>query len=231
MTGLFAISVLLSQTGCTAIGFTVGSLYDDHHAGVRAIKSHDLVTVPPGKPIFIKTIQGDTLSGIYPRRTSISLTDYAIRFAEYQRTIPHNKLVPAPGDSVVIHAHKFGGGLRARIAAYDVDALYAYNQSDSNLQKFTNRKIRSIIDRKGRVYDGKIMRQNIVQHHIPVLSVLNIQTTGALRKVPMSDIQEIHAWQKGKAGRKTGLAIGAPIDCTILLFLYLLSTIDLGTYP
>ena len=233
---LVAAAVVLQLSGCSLIGFGVGSIIDASKSDSLLIPGWRIETIKPGEGIRVLLKNGEEVRGTYMGHNPIPQEKYAARYADFQRSKQEELSIPALGDSITITLESGTQGKRLLLGfdhqylsgklkqeADSALGLSSYIISVKHMHDTTSgmvflHRVDKIVDSRGNEVKGKILQRLAYQREIPLLSSLAVKQQIKTVHIPMEEVYQIEVPKKGNL-KWTGLAIGAAVDVLVIIIL------------
>jgi hypothetical protein len=231
---LVAVAVVLQLSGCSLIGFGIGSVIDSAGPDSVLIPGWKVKTIKPGEEIIVILKDGQKIEGTYEGMEPVPKVEYAKRYASFRKQKSEEFSLPALGDTITI---ELKSGVRGQREFFGFDHQYLSakleEEKDSTLiytsymvsvrqlgdttsgMVFLN-KIEKIIDTHGNVVDGEALQELAFEGQIPLLSEIVLGPRVGINSVAMEKVYQIQVPKRGNA-KWTCLGIGAAIDVIVII--------------
>ncbi len=242
MSAMIVIMMMLSSTGCTVVGFTVGAAMDASQTDTKIVKAGFHEKKLKNKKVSIALKDGTIVEGISEGQVNLSDSVYLNLFKENDS----NKIVsPNPGEQIAIITG-FKDSLEGRFLGYDqiakpkrrfVTGSSSYGSFSSIVCRFHEtdkgqpmdiylHRIKSINSTDSTVYSPALIRKLATENRLPLLKALEVSSGSEKRRVHYSDIASLEYPTKKNSKWKL-MALGAAIDVATLVVFAL--TWDMGS--
>ncbi len=231
---LVAATVVLQLSGCSLIGFGIGSVIDSAGPDSVLIPGWKVKTIKPGEEIIVILKDGQKIGRAYQGIEPVTKVEYAKRYASFREQKSGELPLPALGDTIII---KMKSGVQGQREFWGFDHQYVSTkleqEKDTTLiyasyivsvkqlgdtttgMVFLNR-IDKISDTRGNMVDGEALQGLAFEGQIPLLSEIVLKHLVGIRSIAMEEVYQIQVPKRGNA-KWTCLGIGAAIDAIVII--------------
>ncbi len=209
------VPLVLCGTGCTLVGFGIGSAADSGLPDRTNVESWRLDEVKTGTDVSIVLRDGSIYNGEFKGVVRDSLSDYQARYGEYLAGRTRFSRLPRVGDSVwvVLTTRE---RRRVEVVAYDYNGIYfSMRQGYQFLVRYTQI---DTLNSGDTVWSGYALSLAVTDEQTPVLGsiVLEGPSGDERREYPLSDIQQI-SYKTSKRGAISGALVGFAVDAVVIV--------------
>ena len=229
----FALVVSVEITGCSLIGFGIGSAIDAGRVGrLRPGDRTVLFKLEPGSRILVRRADGTTIAGVYRGLETQPDSEYLRRYAAWADTAQLAFRAPRIGETVRIEG---GDGRTMAAKAREVTFLgfgpqrihYRPRRSKATYEPF--KSLRGIRDSSGHVISKAALTQ--VSGRLPTQLIAIIREGQTEREVDLLDdrLVELRFAEMHHGFRTAGFIVGITVDATLLVAAAALSSSSSST--
>ncbi|MCP4569262.1 MAG: hypothetical protein GY841_16935 [FCB group bacterium] len=236
---IIGLLVLAQLTGCTAIGYGIGSAIDKHNQTYISELPCAMGYADKNKKIRITTDSATIYEGRLDGISKIDDNEYALRYAAFQPDFSiANTYWPILGDSVAIFL-KSGDTQKGRITGFDqwfgafpgqednIDTndfdiddckqhQYGIIRRDSILTKVFIEDIDLIESIDGNTLGGDQLSNLAQAGRIPLSSTIMVKRSASKNSIPIDRVRRFEYMETSKA-KWIGFGIGAAIDAVMII--------------
>jgi hypothetical protein len=225
----FALLLSLEISGCSLIGYGIGSAIDAGRVGRTRPGDRSLILkLEPGSKLMIRRADGSTVAGTYHGLLETPDSDYAKGYAAWRDTATLAFRPPQIGEPIRIVRKESnsmaGKTVRATFLGFGPKRVH-YRPRGKKTYSLPFARIGRIVDSSG----NSISRTDLEQasERLPVQMIAMVQSrNGGERQLDLLDdrIVEFRFAVKRHTFRTTGLVVGALADATLILAVAALSS-------
>jgi hypothetical protein len=213
------LGLIVFQSGCSLIGYGVGSLIDSGNKRTVASESFAPDTIEPGKLIKLRLRGGGTVDGAYLGIEPIPDEEYAKRYARArERYLPSIQL-PELGDTVTL-CMIGGGELHTELLGFDLYNVLVRTPGEPGLESVSPEDVDQLLVGGDASIRGETLALLLSEGALPFRSAIAMQVppttgrAGGKRLLPIDEVLYIE-WKPG-TGRTVGTIVGLTFDLAIL---------------
>jgi len=217
---VLATSAMLILSGCTVIGYSIGSNLDR-----RRISPSQTEVISSSCDIRVRKTNGSVLRGTYLGLRYLSLAEYGEASKECQRRFGNHVLIPAIGETVSLldamtgdmklEFRGFGGSNPGR--EYMLVGEWDQNQP----QILSLRWAKSIVDMNGNVTEIDSIRSWLAQGKIVSRSAIALWNDRGELHIPINQVRSLE-WTPARTNTVILTVMGATIDASVILLAILI---------
>jgi hypothetical protein len=221
-------AIAFSVSGCSLIGYKIGSAIDKSKPDTETIEGWDCGNIKEGTKVTVNLRDGKYLEGVFDDLRESPADEYTGRYEEFRTAFANDLSLPGIGDTLRIiywksdqGQHEFDGfGYRYKSPTQrgedDTSTLCQYLSATStkqnDMKEFRLRYIDEISTNHGDTVDAKKIKTLASEGKIPLKNIMVINDLyGNRESVNVENIRSIEVPGR-KRGRRTGLAIGVVLD-------------------
>ncbi len=221
---LLSVGLAYSSSGCTLIGFGIGSTFDASYKRAVAPESFAPDTIKPRNRVTVKLKDGEKVNGWYAGLEAVSEDAYAERYARSRENHLPDFPLPELGDSVSLHLSS-GEWLDAEFAGFDYGGSVIVRSGE--LRRVAAADVRELADCYGDTIGGEVLRELLTASTIPLRSELVIyDSRRQAKEIPMEGVSVIE--RKSSTGRILGTVAGLAIDAAVIAWCVASDCLDFG---
>jgi hypothetical protein len=216
---LLVLGAIFGYSGCTAIGYGIGSAIDSHKQDYDTIPGWRAAGVERGKNIALTTRNGEELKGEYLGLDTVTTSQYARWYNDnrekYQKEVP----LPALGDSIIFSILKPAREYKGEFLGFDNQCICV--RLLGAFRKYNMNYLERISDKNGNLIELQKLKNLSSEGKIPALSAVMVRTAVMVKtnvdtiRVPTATVSQIEI-PSDKNAKWIGLVIGAVVDVAIV---------------
>lgn len=231
------MAILLSQSGCSVIGFGMGSLIDASKPDSLIMRGDQVLNAKAGKEVVVLLKSGETVEGKFGGVKLLPAEEYSNRYNEYCERIADSQYLPHYGDTVDIVVAS-GQKLNRRFAGFDYRISSLQQAGEHAVQGFVSlyhldasikdriylSEIDKIVGPEGAYVARASLEELVYDGELPILSFALIYNPEHSKEIALNRIDYMKI-ANTKNSKYHGLVLGAAIDAFAII---VGSTADLG---
>ncbi len=231
---LFAGFFLLRITGCTLIGYSVGSIVDSGKPDRRPLPGWKMETLKPGTKIDLYLRDGTVLSGKYSGLYQRSEEEYAGLYAAAREENQKEVLLPPLGESLAV-TYTAGKDTAGVLLGFDFQSILL--QTGPKTSRINLPALAKLSVARLNLIDAGAVKRLSSAGKIPSLSMIEVSTRAENsastakrseeipRRVALEEVIQIQV-PNPKSGKSTGALIGAVVDLAVLVTVAIVASTD-----
>jgi hypothetical protein len=226
---IMSIWVVLRFTGCSVIGFGIGSAIDSSKPKEKIVPGWEVQTIKPGNKIMLILKDGSGLEGKFLGLDRVPEQEYAEAYSRIRQQKPEGVLLPEIGENITI-TDTLGKEWAYQFLGYDFRHIVLRPQGETESIRMSLNLMSRIVDNQGNIIEGETIRKLFSENRLPLLSAISIRQEPILNRIPESGIEvpvettrvaldkiyQIKVPIKKQAAL-TGFLIGAVVDVTVII--------------
>ncbi len=228
-----AICLVPILTGCSVVGFAVGTAIDGSHPKYSAVEDGKLDDVKDGKQVIVKLDDSTEIAGKFGGN---SLTDDSIYIRTYTQArteIASQLILPGIGDTVAF-SYPSGAmlsgtlvGFQQKFPSSPCSTYVVLNSAGNGVKTQERLKYLPFLYRsKSDSLETSKICDLIAERKIPLMSQLTVIDSIGYKDIPMERVTEVQVKNK-RSAKWIGLGIGLGVDAAMVAFLIALSNMTL----
>jgi len=228
---VFLIAASVHVSGCSLIGFTVGSALDaTSHPAPRYVATGEIRRFRPGDALELHMRDSTRVSGTYDGSARLDADAYGARYAEWQTSNSDAAGLPALGQSVRLDSKTYifdARGLDHLLGFTHLGVLVDDRRLGEVEVLYTD--IRRMEAEGQGIVNGETLRALRRSGGLPLLTTLQVRTDDGLREVPLDDVAYVRAPGERNAAHQ-GLVIGLVADALIVATVAIVAGTNTGPF-
>jgi hypothetical protein len=212
-----AIALSVALSGCTAVGFGVGTLVDHKRPPkAKPVARSEVDTLVVGEAIELQLWDGTRLSGKYQGLQWERADAYAPRYEAARAKLAPDAAVPAlgPGARVVVTSGGTATGEFLGLGAGVVRFVERGAEVSIRLDR-----VLTLADAAGRSVSGAALAELVAARRLPTLAALTIEGKAGNRAVDYADVAGVSRLQRSNSGKLVGTLLGLAVDVAAVAIL------------
>jgi hypothetical protein len=231
------MAILLSQSGCSVVGFGTGCLIDASKPDSLIMRGDQVLNAKIGKDVVVLLKSGETVEGKFGGVRLLPEEEYSNEYNAYCDRISDSLYLPHYGDTIDIVVAS-GQKLNRRFAGFDyrisslkptgehaVQGFISLYHLDASIKdRIYLSEIERIIGSKGAYVERASLDALLYENELPILSFAIIHNSEYSREIALNRIDYMKMANR-KNSKYHGLVLGAAIDAFAII---VGSTTDFG---
>jgi hypothetical protein len=213
LTLLLAAWSLLQLSGCSLIGFGLGSSIDAKSPDEYVFTPSGADSIKKGATVEVLRTDGSMVSGKFERLEALESEKYTVRYQQFTNSAPIGKQMPALGNSIVIVKQEESGRkeLRGIFLGFEKERIRIHMTVWSRPATLYVHAGDTLLSSGTETIDGDVLRQHMRKGDIPYMTAIVISNRQGAQELYLDDIIRIRQSVSKKA-KWLGLAMGAAVD-------------------
>jgi hypothetical protein len=212
--GLIIVIGTVGFSGCTVIGFTLGTGYDHRHTITRSSSMEQLEKTKKDIPLKIYLYNNQTVGGTFLGIEKTDSSQYRYRYNDF-RTKHDDVDFPALNDTITIQHNFTIQKSRYRFSGLDFNSLELHSLTANDISRMPLDNVSAIIDKHNNKLKSFTLRRYMDLCILPLRSEILLCSSGDRFKIPLENIKMIKP-PETLHGRIIGLIVGLGIDIYII---------------
>ncbi len=192
---VISIFFLVNFSGCTMVGFIVGSETDAEEMVFKAGSSSKLEQITDSTKLTIRLNDGPAITGTIQGIISVDSSTYFERYHAFQSEPRHNKLFPAINDTISLVMRlkpgKESGNTKYLLSGFDFVSIRLRSLTDGNMSSEKLKDLYSVTGRQGRKFSPRKFKLYMSKGLVPLQSEFIIQSSTGNRNMPVEKVRGI----------------------------------------
>ena len=243
---LAGIFILINVSGCSMIGYGIGTAIDNSKEDYRTKEKWDTGTAKKGRKVRVTLQNGNVIKGRYRGLDNLDYSDYTKRCNDFRQQSSETATYPCPGDVLTIVTAtddsivgKFlGYDINYRLDENDSSAFEVLNQpdlyrltltvtDDSSPSDLLLSGVKSLSIGNGESIQSDLLKDAAEDQKLPLRSAINVRIKWDKQQFPVDDIKSFEI-DSAHNTRYYLLAVGLVLDAGMIALGIALSQMDIG---
>lgn len=207
---------VLSFPGCSVLGFVIGNGVDNSSEDVTKLNWQDTGLLKPGTEITVIRRNGQVDTGKFLGMVKQSYDEYSMEYTKSRDGVEDDVSFPVLGETISWQSKITGNVMVEQFNGFDLGSLVLQRGNSTQERKVAYEKIEHVWFSNGKSLTGRELDSLAILRSIPLRTKMHIVAPRDTTKISFEDFQFTET-PGSKNAKWTGLAIGAAIDCAIIV--------------
>jgi hypothetical protein len=223
-------------TGCSLLGFGIGSAVEQGQPGPQILISNGLDTLPVDTKVLVVKKNGTKVEGVFkgvsPAPRTVAYVNYGVEFERWRNLPGHESIhLPSFGGKVQILVTMPRSTISAvgRFAGFDRGTIRLITGEYGETVEYDVASVKEVQHTPGDVTTADNLKHAFAEGVPLACGQVQYEPTAALQlegssspgfarveEIPLTDLRAVHLWEHTNA-RWVGLGIGAAIDVIVVI--------------